>query len=178
MFACTAFIKHHDRGNRVCEAEDMDIDTFLSGGFEAFTEANAFTRRRVGAITPVEETNADEMNSNTPRIGHRRQRHMQEAGSDPEHALGRVNASPVEHELKSHKAQLEALKTADPAFFQYLKEIDKSLLEFSDDDGDNEDPDDVSGASPTTGEDDLSHDAITASDHGSDNPCPSGVHLK
>lgn len=177
MFAYTAFIKHHDRGNRVGEAEDMDIDTFLSGGFEALTEANAFTRRRVGAITPVKETNADEMNSSTPRSGHRRQRHMQEAGSDPEHALGHVIASTVEQELKSHKAQLEALKTADPAFFQYLKDIDKALLDFSDDD-DDDDPDYVSGASPTTGEDDLSHDAITESDHGSDNPCPSGVHLK
>jgi nucleolar complex protein 2 len=56
----------------------------------------------------------------------------------------------VEQEIKSHKEQLEALKTADPDFYQYLQESDKGLLEFSGDSSG--DSDDDSGDSELDGE--------------------------
>lgn len=42
----------------------------------------------------------------------------------------------MRRELKSHRAELEALKAADPDFYEYLQQSDKSLLDFEDE-GDN-----------------------------------------
>lgn len=43
-----------------------------------------------------------------------------------------------ESELEMHKEDLERLKETDPEFYKYLKDTDKELLEFDDEDGSDE----------------------------------------
>lgn len=47
--------------------------------------------------------------------------------------------SAVQRQLKSHKDELEALKLADPSFYEYLQQSDKSLLDFDEDGAEDDD---------------------------------------
>jgi hypothetical protein len=49
----------------------------------------------------------------------------------------------VKRELKSHREELEALKLADPSFYEYLQQSDKSLLEFDEESSENDNDEDV-----------------------------------
>eukprot|EP00249_Psilotum_nudum_P022093 c28368_g1_i1 orf=229-2787(+) len=61
-------------------------------------------------------------------------------------------------EIKKHKKQLEGLKQKDPEFFQFLKEHDTELLEFSDED---EEPEDAGLAQVRLGTDENSEERLT-----------------
>ncbi|TPX40855.1 hypothetical protein SeMB42_g00938 [Synchytrium endobioticum] len=62
---------------------------------------------------------------------------MDESSDDDEAALLAENDEDSEEDLdeEQYKQQLQALEKSDPEFFKYLKENDKSLLDFDIDDG-------------------------------------------
>jgi hypothetical protein len=103
----------------------MDIDQFLEGGFEGLSDAQC--KSKIPGRKKTKSTGPQAGPKAVPRIS----------------AAGKVVASKskrtaavdeVQQEIKSHKEQLEALKMADPDFYQYLQESDKGLLDFSDED--------------------------------------------
>lgn len=108
----------------------MDIDTFLDGGFEGFAPAEAKavkkTKKKEKLIKQVmpEDPLASSPSSKTGK-------RAKKQGKDMAAGDGAVGA-----EITSHKEQLQALKTADPEFYQYLMDSDKALLDFSDDEED------------------------------------------
>lgn len=115
---------------------DMDIDTFLAGGFESFADGDAVvhSRHSRGTVAMKSAKRARESKSaNRTKTEKGRRAHTQPHATDPGTVPGNAVSSAVEQELTSHKAQLEKLRTADPSFYQYLVESDKALLSFSDD---------------------------------------------
>lgn len=118
---------------------DMDIDTFLAGGFEKFADGDAVTHSRHsrGTLVIKREKRVQETKSTKSTIPAKKSGSKMQANvPNPGNAPSTVAPSLVEQELTSHKAQLEALRTADPEFYQYLVESDKALLNFSDDEDD------------------------------------------
>ena len=81
-------------------AAPMSADDFLSGGF---LRVGAKRRKGQAAARPADQPGAD-----------------QAAGEGP----GRTS------EAAEHRAQLEALKDADPEFYAYLQQTDADLLRF------------------------------------------------
>lgn len=113
----------------------MDIDDFLEGGFTDVAKA-------------------------APSKGAKASKRSAARAADD---VPPQSEAAAERELRSHKAQLEALKTADPEFYQYLQMSDKALLDFSDDDDDDLDDgiadDDAGGAEAAA---DSDEDAMEA----------------
>ncbi|KAK1305131.1 hypothetical protein QJS10_CPB11g01865 [Acorus calamus] len=60
-------------------------------------------------------------------------------------------ASSSRQKAREHKEQLHRLQQKDPEFYQFLKEHDKDLLEFNDDDDDEYDQDDIDEEDAKTG---------------------------
>ena len=81
-------------------AAPMSADDFLTGGF---LRVGAKRRKGPAAARPADQPGAD-----------------QAAGEGP----GRAS------ETAEHRAQLEALKDADPEFYAYLQQTDADLLRF------------------------------------------------
>lgn len=109
-------------------AEEMDVEEFLNGGFEALT--------RCREAMSVSRNSMENMNSLSSKTESGRGAQANGQGALAQRANVKASAMLVKEELKSHKAQLDSLQTADPEFFEYLKASDKTLLDFSDGDDD------------------------------------------
>lgn len=135
----------------------MDIDTFLDGGFARLVEEggkkpNGSKAEKEAMQLPQSKGQGKRLNAtlklSTPKSEHAAVRAPPAAGSHEQ-------PDAVGAEIKSHKAQLEELKTADPEFYQYLAESDKALLEFSEDEDGDEVLDDDDVGAPESGADDA-----------------------
>lgn len=63
---------------------------------------------------------------------------------------GKVSGSKME--AKEHKKQLESLKESQPEFYEYLKEVDKELLDFDDEGNDDDAETDIDDAETDLGD--------------------------
>jgi hypothetical protein len=122
----------------------MDIDTFLDGGFASFVEVAGkkpnSSKGEKGAQQLPQSKGQGERSNTASKLSATKSEHavMHTAPAVNSHE----QSDAVGAEVKSHKAQLEELKTADPEFYQYLVESDKALLDFSEDDEEAMDDDD------------------------------------
>jgi hypothetical protein len=115
----------------------MDIDDFLNGGFQNLAEGTAGpvtdavpAKLKAGAKRKASNAVAPASGGQPHLKGDQgKKRRSSEAAANP------VN-SKLKSEIKSHKAQLERLKEADPEFYKYLETSDKALLDFEDDSDD------------------------------------------
>eukprot|EP00892_Ulva_mutabilis_P007512 jgi/Ulvmu1/5132/UM021_0149.1 len=114
---------------------DMDIDTFLAGGFETVAD------HTIRSPSPQDLQDLSKRTMGSTGASKRRsfEKHhapiqLPQAAKAPKasHPTSEVCGA-VQQDLSSHKAQLDALKIADPAFYRYLMDSDQTLLEFSDD---------------------------------------------
>ena len=143
----------------------MDIDAFLEGGFEVLADARP--EKASGAQQPLPASlQGTASTADMPDLTHSAQQSVEgklkkkkkkkkdkvqqgEAGVGHEddgeqpskEEAKRTGPAAVQRELKSHRAELEALKESDPSFYEYLQQSDKSLLDF-DSDGSGDDYDD------------------------------------
>jgi len=97
------------------DAEEMDADTFLDGGFEQYMGDDSAEEEETEVAPPPPAAKA----ARGSKAG------SKGAGSSSQKS--------------SHKSQLEALEKSDPAFFKYLQQTDKSLLNFEDEEEEEED---------------------------------------
>lgn len=155
--------------------QDMDIDAFLEGGFESLSdrpelEAEVGRPKRAAVTTGAVDKQAkllaqDKKGKKSKKRGNKGQKtasgkieqldnEEEQQAADMHPKTGGVKASgpgAVQRELKSHKEELEALKQADPSFYEYLQQSDKGLLEF-----DSEDEDGLDAAADSDDDDDMS----------------------
>lgn len=161
----------------------MDIDTFLNGGFENFADRSDAANDDAAAAARKRKSD-----SAAQQLGGKKRKARPLAAAAPEPAGARSRSSKgaaqrsdavgqqddgsrggpraLVKEVKSHKAQLAALKEADPDFYQYLAESDRALLEFDDESDELDD-----GLEDGTGADEPSADTKSedaASKHAAD----------
>jgi len=94
------------------DAASLDLDAFLNGGFLSVVP----TPQGKGGIALTEDDASQGAGSNT----------------EPKPRRSKTSAA------SKHRADLEALKTKDPEFFEYLKQADAELLDFAGEEEDEE----------------------------------------
>lgn len=162
-----------DDGDDVIAADNMDIDTFLDGGFETVF-AQDTSRPALNSCAHDARQKKQKLrtnNSRTTRSCRKQTQSIAHAQASPRSIKA---AGPAKQEMKSHKAQLEALKESDPAFYQYLAESDKALLDFSDSDAD-ESGSDRSGSRDDSAQVHDIADFTSLTERGDDSITPRGL---
>jgi len=119
------------------DAASLDLDAFLNGGFLSVVPTPQGKGGIASAGGAADGNGGDDGSNTKPK--------------------------PRRSAASKHRAELEALKTKDPEFFEYLKQADAELLDFAGDDDDEEEEDGDEGSDEEEEDDDDDDDASSLS---------------
>ena len=132
------------------DAASLDLDAFLNGGFLSVVPTPQ-GKGGIGLASGVDDQGeGDGLNNDRPK--------------------------PRRSAASKHRAELEALKTKDPEFFEYLKQADAELLDFAGDDDDDEEDDEEEDEEGSDDDDDDDNDdasSLSGSSDGEEEPSTS-----